>query len=131
MWKTVIEYSTEYATYKTVFSVTIVNSLQPLSERAPFQIWQGSKVRLCCRYAPKIIWITKESQCLVNKSYIVYNGNWNLIFFLSFLKVYIFPDSLVSEGTSYHILDASQSKKFNLVWWYKNRPFINNINDNT
>ena len=38
MWKTVIEYSTEYATYKTVFSVTIVNSVQPLSERAPFQI---------------------------------------------------------------------------------------------
>ena len=38
MVKTVIVESTEYATYKTVFSVTIVNSLQPLSERAPSQI---------------------------------------------------------------------------------------------
>ena len=38
MGKTVIVQSTEYPTYKTVFSVTIVKSLQPLSERAPSQI---------------------------------------------------------------------------------------------
>ena len=38
MGKTVIVESTEYATYKTVFSATIVNNLQPLSERAPSQI---------------------------------------------------------------------------------------------
>ena len=38
MGKTVIAESTKYATYKTVFSVTLVNSLQPLSERAPSQI---------------------------------------------------------------------------------------------
>ena len=38
MGKTVIVESTKYATYKTVFSVTIVDSLQPLFERAPSQI---------------------------------------------------------------------------------------------
>ena len=38
MGKTVIVESTEYARCKTVFSVTTVNSLQPLSERAPSQI---------------------------------------------------------------------------------------------
>ena len=38
MGKTVIVERTEYATYKTVFSVKIVNSWQPLSERAPSQI---------------------------------------------------------------------------------------------
>ena len=37
MGKTVIVERTD-ATYKTVFSVKIVNSWQPLSERAPSQI---------------------------------------------------------------------------------------------
>ena len=60
-------------------------------------------------YTLKIFLTTKESQCLVNKPYKVYKSYLNpVIFFLSFLKVSIFPETLVSKRTSSHTFDAGQ-----------------------